>query len=208
MISQKQKESHKRSYEKHREERLAGARAWKAANKEKVKEARAEYFAKNKSKEYELNKIWLAKNPGKKSAYDRKYREKNLEKIKEHRSSFTYKDNKNKKAKARYHSDENYKIEKILRASVLQALRLHKEGRKANVIKSLIGCSIEALVTRLKSQFKPGMSWANHGQWHIDHKKPCKSFNLLDPKQQLQCFHYSNLQPLWAIENIKKGNRV
>lgn len=53
------------------------------------------------------------------------------------------------------------------------------------------------------------MSWENYGfyGWHIDHIKPCSKFDLTDPKQQEQCFHYSNLQPLWAIENFKKSDK-
>jgi HNH endonuclease. len=51
------------------------------------------------------------------------------------------------------------------------------------------------------------MSWDNYGRdgWHIDHIRPCASFDLTDPEQQRQCFHYTNLQPLWAADNIRKG---
>ena len=52
------------------------------------------------------------------------------------------------------------------------------------------------------------MTWQNHGKfgWHIDHINPCSRFNLSDIEQQKQCFHYSNLQPLWWWENLKKSN--
>jgi hypothetical protein len=50
------------------------------------------------------------------------------------------------------------------------------------------------------------MSWNNHGQWHIDHVRPCSSFNLLNPEEQQQCFHYTNLQPLWAADNLSKSD--
>jgi hypothetical protein len=51
------------------------------------------------------------------------------------------------------------------------------------------------------------MSWATYGfrGWHIDHIRPCAAFNLSDPEQQKVCFHFSNLQPLWAPENLSKG---
>ena len=54
------------------------------------------------------------------------------------------------------------------------------------------------------------MSWNNHGKfgWHMDHIKPCASFDLTDPKQQEECFHYSNYQPLWWNENLSKGAKV
>jgi hypothetical protein len=70
-----------------------------------------------------------------------------------------------------------------------------------------VGCTPEFLKQYLASQFQPGMSWDNHGAWHIDHRKPCASFDLTDPAQQKACFHYTNLQPLWAEENLRKGSR-
>ena len=51
------------------------------------------------------------------------------------------------------------------------------------------------------------MTRKNYGLWHVDHIKPCFSFDLTDPEQQKICFHYTNLQPLWALENIKKGKK-
>ena len=60
----------------------------------------------------------------------------------------------------------------------------------------------------IEKQFKPGMSWAKMSEIHIDHIKPCVSFDLTDPEQQRKCFHFSNLQPLWAIDNLKKGARL
>ena len=51
------------------------------------------------------------------------------------------------------------------------------------------------------------MTKENYGLWHVDHIIPCASFDLTDPKQQKICFHWSNLQPLKAIDNLKKGTR-
>ena len=59
----------------------------------------------------------------------------------------------------------------------------------------------------LANKFKKGMSWDNYGEWEIDHIRPCSSYNLKDPDQQLECFNYSNLQPLWKKENRKKSNK-
>jgi hypothetical protein len=59
-----------------------------------------------------------------------------------------------------------------------------------------------------EKKFKPKMSWNNYGKWHIDHIKPCCSFNLSKSEEQRKCFHYSNLQPLWAKENLSKGKKV
>ena len=70
-----------------------------------------------------------------------------------------------------------------------------------------VGCSIQEVCRHLESQFLLGMTWDNYGLhgWHIDHIRPCASFDLTDPEQQKQCFHYTNLQPLWAADNIRKG---
>ena len=51
------------------------------------------------------------------------------------------------------------------------------------------------------------MSWDNYGEWHIDHIRPMASFNLQEQEEQLKCCHYTNLQPLWAEENLRKGNK-
>jgi len=71
-----------------------------------------------------------------------------------------------------------------------------------------IGCSVECLKNHLESQFKKGMSWQNYGRngWVIDHIIPCSKFDFSRNDHIKMCFHYSNLQPLWALENIKKSD--
>ena len=72
-----------------------------------------------------------------------------------------------------------------------------------------IGCSIDDLKSHLEKQFVDGMNWENYGRygWHVDHIRPCCSFDLTDPEQQRECFNYTNLQPLWAKDNLAKGGR-
>lgn len=73
----------------------------------------------------------------------------------------------------------------------------------------LIGCKGDMLRQFLASKFTPGMGWHNYGSaWHVDHIRPCASFDLTDPEQQRQCFHYTNLQPLWAELNSWKRDRI
>ena len=79
-------------------------------------------------------------------------------------------------------------------------------GRKAAKTEMLLGCSLAKAQAHLEAQFLPGMSWENHGEWHIDHIRPCASFDLTDPEQQKQCCHYTNLQPLWAADNLAKSD--
>lgn len=80
--------------------------------------------------------------------------------------------------------------------------------KKADSCRRLVGCSPHELQAHLASRFLPGMNWENRHLWHIDHIRPCSAFDLSDPVQQARCFHYSNLQPLWASDNIRKGSRV
>lgn len=72
-----------------------------------------------------------------------------------------------------------------------------------------LGCSVEYLKAYLEGQFEPGMSWKNWSLkgWHIDHIRPLSSFDLTDREQFLQAIHYTNLQPMWAEENLKKGKK-
>jgi hypothetical protein len=60
----------------------------------------------------------------------------------------------------------------------------------------------------LEKKFLPGMNWENYGEWHIDHIVPCSSFDLSKSEQQKICFNYSNLQPLWAADNIRKSDSI
>jgi|TARA_E500000318_G_scaffold94438_1_gene93786 hypothetical protein len=80
---------------------------------------------------------------------------------------------------------------------------------KSNHTLDLLGCSAFELKAHLESKFQDGMSWDNYGRdgWHCDHIRPCASFDLSDPKQQEECFHYSNLQPLWAKDNLSKKDK-
>ena len=87
--------------------------------------------------------------------------------------------------------------------------------RKSNIKKThrteeLLGCTIEECKTYLESLFKEGMSWNNHGLngWHIDHIVPCSAFDLTKIEEQKKCFHYTNLQPLWAKDNLSKGDKL
>lgn len=83
-------------------------------------------------------------------------------------------------------------------------------GKKKSVsTRELIGCDIADLMRHLESKFKPRMAWNNYGirGWHIDHIRPCSSFNLLNENELRTCFHFSNLQPLWAAENIRKKDK-
>tara|TARA_B110000902_G_C14056220_1_gene493664 strand:- start:119 stop:703 length:585 start_codon:yes stop_codon:yes gene_type:complete len=105
----------------------------------------------------------------------------------------------------RRRTDPNFKILTILRGRIKDVLKGHS---KSDSTINILGCTIEELWIYLESKFTEGMTRQNHGKWHVDHIIPCASFDLTKPEQQVKCFHYTNLQPLWALDNLKKGKSV
>lgn len=112
---------------------------------------------------------------------------------------------RNKQWKFRYENDVCFRIECLLRGRFKQAV--FNKYKYTSVI-NLTGCSIEELRNYLEMKFQKGMNWENQGEWHIDHIMPCSSFDLTKEEEQKKCFHYTNLQPLWKTENLKKGNKL
>lgn len=98
--------------------------------------------------------------------------------------------------------DINYKLRKRLKARMkLALLRNYISGSAIQ----LLGCSVHDFRRYLEKKFTAGMSWKNYGLWHIDHIIPCCSFDLTKIEEQQKCFHYTNQQPLWATDNLRKG---
>lgn len=97
-------------------------------------------------------------------------------------------------------NDPKYRAMMALHCRLYMAVA-HKKGKTIE----LTGCSHEALINHLESKFSEGMTWENYGKWHIDHIRPCASFDLTCAEQQRTCFNWVNLQPLWARDNIIKG---
>ena len=93
-------------------------------------------------------------------------------------------------------------LKSLVSARIKNALK-HKKELHSN---EYLGCDIDTLIEHIESQFKEGMTWDNHGEWHIDHITPI-AYNKPTLEEQIERLHYSNLQPLWATENIAKGNR-
>lgn len=110
----------------------------------------------------------------------------------------------NKLVKHKYYNNIEYKLTCICRSRLRDALKGKCKSKKTM---ELVGCGIDALKKHIELKFQDGMSWDNYGKWHIDHIRPCSSFDLTDAKQQEECFHYTNLQPLWAAENLQKGSK-
>ncbi len=106
--------------------------------------------------------------------------------------------------KIRYKNDPKYAMLCRLRTRLAKVLK-RKGIRKSKSTMELCGCSLDELKAHLEKQFVENMSWENRSSWHIDHIRPCASFDLTEIEQQKQCFHFTNLQPLFAAENFKKG---
>lgn len=104
-------------------------------------------------------------------------------------------------------TDVQYKVSCNLRTRMWQVLK--GINKSANTLK-LLGCSLEEFKKHIESKFQEGMSWENYSRngWHIDHIIPCDKFDLTIKEQQERCFHYTNLQPLWAHDNLRKNNKI
>lgn len=171
---------------------------------------KAAWYQQNKTRMDALHREWLKLNPEKRKETCRKYSIKNRDRIQEIGKEWR-KNNKERYlfrirnyVRNRTKTDIQFRIKMNCRARIWHALTGSKKaGRTAH----LLGCSIPELKTHLEKQFLPGMSWDNYGDWHIDHKRPCVSFDLRDPLQQKECFNYVNLQPLWARDNLVKGGK-
>lgn len=135
---------------------------------------------------------------------DKAFRIANREKIAAFRKA--NKDKINAKYYERLKTDPKFKITQALRGRIYKAL-IAAQGIKSIKTTDLLGGSAAFVRKWIESQFLPGMTWENHGEWHIDHIKPCASFDLTDPEQQRECFNYTNLQPLWAFDNRSKSDR-
>ena len=100
------------------------------------------------------------------------------------------------------------RIVAAMRGRIGQMIRYDGIVKEATSMK-LLGCTLDAFRAHIEKQFQPGMTWDNYGKegWEIDHIIPCSSFDLSIPGSQRVCFNYSNLQPLWHIDNMKKGNK-
>ena len=108
----------------------------------------------------------------------------------------------------RIKKDPDFKLAIAMRNRLRSYLRT-KGLNKNNETMELVGCSKKFLREHLEKQFKPGMNWSNHSLrgWHIDHIRPLSKFDFTHPEELKKACHYSNLQPLWSKENLKKFNK-
>ena len=169
--------------EKNRDKINARIREW-SKSEERQKKIKA-YRKKNREK---LLKYWVEyrKRPGQKEKFNSYFKEWINKKLK---------------------NDPNFKIKMQLGHRIYMALKVNGISKSRRTMK-LLGCTVAELWKHLESKFQPGMTRENYGKWHVDHIKPCALFDLTKPEEQAKCFHYTNLQPLWAKDNIRKGKKL
>jgi hypothetical protein len=183
---------------KNKEACSARKRQWALKNKEKVLASNRETHRRRAAEERAYLAAWRIAKPEKYAA--QKLRTKQKRETTAGRAELAA------RARHRLATDAQFAIASRLRSRLAGALRAKGVRPSVRALK-LVGCSAQALKVHLEAQFLPGMSWENRSLWHIDHKRPCASFDLTDIQQQYACFHYTNLQPLWATDNMKKNAR-
>jgi len=198
---EKVRERMKKYYEENKENVIEQNKKYYEENKEMVSERAKKYYEENKENLNEWMKKYYEENKEEKKEYRKKYYEENKEEMKEYRKKYRkeHKEGINEYRRNRFKTDKGFGILCRLRA------RLHKvlkgKNKSASTMK-LVGCTIEELLNHLEKTKVEGKDYSDA---HVDHIRPCASFDLTDPEQQRECFHYTNLQWLPAKENMSKG---
>jgi len=213
-------------YEKHKERILAQHRAYR--NRPEIREKMRERRRKNrdtvlrwKRDSYRRNRekilTWqkaLKRNQSpeekaKRLAWHRAYYKSNRERIrqmhKEYRRSNLKRHNLARVIKRR--TDVQFALRCRIRNHARKILLGLPSFASRSHYLDLLGCRLSELASYLESKFLPGMSWDNRNLWHLDHIRPLKTFDLSDPTQLAAACHFTNLQPLWAADNLRKGYR-
>lgn len=167
------------------------------AGKKRDYESKREVYAERNRKQYLANRETRLRQAAERydSAKRKAYVEANRDKI-------------NAAESRRWRTNEQFRLGKILRSRLRIALRRRNISTPYSGV-TLLGCSIDEALAYLESLFVDGMTWENQGYhgWHVDHVRPLNSFDLTDPEQVAAACHYTNLQPLWAKDNLRKGWR-
>lgn len=179
-------------------------------NKEKCLKRHKEYYQNNK-KEINLKaKIYYQNNKENIDNYQKEYQKNNKIKILLQKRKYNtkyrkfYREEINEKIKNKRKNNIQYKLSTSLRSRLYKAIK--NDYKSGSAVKDL-GCSVPELKLYLEAKFQPGMSWDNWSftGWHIDHIIPLDSFDLTNREELLKAVHYTNLQPMWAEENLQKN---
>jgi len=199
--------------ERTKEQKSKIDRLYREKNKEKLLQQKKDYYLKNKdilnqkAKSYRNNPEVKAR----KKITDKLYRENNQEKIKanQEKRKDAIREYSRVRCNEKSKTDISFRILKNLRSRIRFAL---KKGqiKKADTTENLLGCTVPEFRAYFTSLFTKDMSWNDFmaGKIHIDHIMPCAKFDLTNEAQQRICFHYTNLQPLWSTDNLRKGTKI
>jgi len=198
---EKLNEQKKKNYQKNKDIIREKQKEYRNENKEKINEYQKKYRRENKDKINEYFNNYIEKNKETLKEWSKNYYKENKEKIRIYQQKNKEKINSRdlEYRKNRRESDEGYRILSNLRTRLNHALKGNVKSQKTM---ELLGCSIEFLIDYLEKTKVDGKDYSDA---HIDHIRPCASFDMTDPEQQRECFHYTNLQYLPAKENMSKG---
>jgi len=175
---------------------------------EKAKEHRKLYYKNNKEKMRLLTIRWRKNNPEKSGAIYARYR--NTEKRRKIAKDWATKKREAgmKRFVERYASDTQFNLAIKFRRRIYMAIR-NQFTKKATTTIELLGITYEEFKKYIEDKFAEGMTWENvlSGEIHLDHIKPVSLFNLEKEEEQRKAFHYTNMQPLWAKDNLEKHNK-
>lgn len=203
-----------RSYQKHKDE-IWKRRLSDPNYRERAKQAAKEWSERNPERKKENQRRWLDRNRERmrqyRIAYGPRRRELyqvNREHILERKRMLGPKYRWRVQGYQQRHRRESIQfcLAERLRATMRRALSRNFVEKSKRTFQ-LIGCTPIELKSYIEKQFKEGMTWENRRLWHIDHIRPIASFDLTKPEEQAACFHYTNLQPLWAWENHRKSDK-
>jgi hypothetical protein len=196
-VTHKDPEAAKAYQREYARKNAARKKAYREAHKDEIKARMSAYGKENRARRYAYLKEWRAKHPDKMRAIDRRYRNANKAQISAKKNAYVA---------IKVRTDPQFKLRRLLRCRLNDALNSnYKTGSSVK----LLGCSVPALVLWLEAKFTPEMTWDNHGPvWHIDHKRPLAAFDLSDPLQLAAACHYTNLQPMLALDNLQKGSVI
>lgn len=171
--------------------------------KDCIKNKRIQHYKDNREKVLQVNYNYRIENKLKIAQLDKEYAQANKEKIKKYKQNYA-KCNKeliNNKLKIKYRTNVQHKLAVTHRNRLNKCIKFKRDFKSSD----LLGITISQFKLYLESKFLEGMTWDNHGEWHIDHIIPLVKFDLTKEEDCRKAFHYTNTQPLWAIDNLRKN---
>lgn len=203
-----------------RERRKVNGRLWRENNREKCREIVRRSMAKNRHKyrdrerKYDKERHW--NNRDKRLNDQLEWRKNNRDRERQRCRAYRLANSEKKKEYEKayrkvYNKRPDIRVKTAIRAVIRRAVFGRMPTRQAV---EMLGCTSAQLVSHLDDQFQPGMTWENYGAlstesrtWQIDHIRPLSKVDFSNPDAVKRAYHFKNLQPLWAIDNLKKGNR-